>query len=44
MTAKAMLFGAFLSLAVVPAQAQSNSVVNIVGAVEKVEATSITLK
>jgi hypothetical protein len=44
MTAKAMLFGALLSLAVVPAQAQSNSVVNIIGAVEKVDATSITLK
>src|ERR1700730_5747559 len=42
--AKSMLFGTLTILAVAPALAQSNNAINIIGTVDKVDATSISLK
>ena len=44
MLAKSMLFGTLTILAVAPALAQSNNAINIIGTVDKVDATSISLK
>jgi hypothetical protein len=44
MNAKAMLIGGLLSLVVVAAQAQSPGTINILGTVEKIDATSLSLK
>ncbi len=44
MFAKSMLFGALTLLGVASAQAQSNNAINIVGTVDNIDATSISLK
>jgi hypothetical protein len=44
MSAKSMLFAALIASVATSAQAQSNSVINIVGTVQKVDANSISVK
>ncbi len=44
MLAKSVLFGTLTILAVAPVLAQSNNAINIIGIVDKVDATSISLK
>jgi len=44
MRSKALLLGSFIALLAVPAMAQGNNAVNIMGTVEKFDASSITVK
>lgn len=44
MQAKSMLIGAVMALIAVPAFAQGNNVINVIGTVDKVDATSISVK
>ena len=44
MRSKALLLGSFIALLAVPAMAQGNNAINLVGTVEKVDASSITVK
>jgi len=44
MRCKALLLGSFIALLAVPAMAQGNNAVNIIGTVDKLDATSITVK
>jgi hypothetical protein len=44
MNAKAVIFGALMALAVAPALAQPNDVVSVFGAVEQVDASSISVR
>jgi|SRR5579871_3765219 len=41
---KAFLVGSFLALLAVPAMAQGNNAINVIGTVDKVDATSISVK
>src|SRR6476661_2941266 len=44
MRSKTLLLGSFIALLAVPAMAQGNNAINLVGTVDKVDATSITVK
>jgi len=44
MRSKALLLGSFIALLAVPAMAQGNNAINLVGTVDKVDASSITVK
>src|SRR5580692_7058531 len=44
MRSKTLLLGSFIALLAVPAMAQGNNAVNIMGTVDKFDATSITVK
>ena len=44
MQAKSMLLGAFMALIAVPAFAQANNAINVFGTVDKLDATSISVK
>ena len=44
MRSKTLLFGSFIALLAVPAMAQVNNAINVFGTVDKVDATSISVK
>ena len=44
MRSKSLLLGSFIALLAVPAMAQGNNAINLVGTVDKVDASSITVK
>src|SRR6202795_513629 len=44
MRSKALLLGSFIALLAVPAMAQGNNAINFIGTVDKVDASSITVK
>ena len=44
MRSKTLLLGSFIALLAVPAMAQGNNAINLVGTVDKVDAASITVK
>jgi len=44
MQAKSMLLGAFMALIAVPAFAQANNAINVLGTVDKLDATTISVK
>ena len=44
MRSKTLLFGSFIALLAVPAMAQGNNAINVFGTVDKVDATSISVK
>ena len=44
MRSKTLLLGSFIALLAVPAMAQGNNAINFIGTVDKVDATSITVK
>src|SRR4029077_18832235 len=44
MRSKSLLFGIFIALLAVPAMAQGNNAINVFGTVDKVDATSISVK
>ena len=44
MRSKTLLLGSFIALLAVPAMAQGNNAINLVGTVDKVDASSITVK
>src|SRR5258707_4159544 len=44
MRSKTLLFGSFIALLAVPAMAQINNAINVFGTVDKVDATSISVK
>ena len=44
MRSKALLLGSFIALLAVPAMAQGNNAINVVGVVDKMDATSISVK
>ncbi len=44
MRSKTLLFGSFIAFLAVPAMAQGNNAINVFGTVDKVDATSISVK
>jgi hypothetical protein len=44
MRSKALLIGSFIALLAVPAMAQGNNAINVIGTVDKMDATSIAVK
>ena len=44
MRSKTLLLGSFIALLAVPAMAQGNNAINVFGTVDKIDATSISVK